>query len=270
MKTLASLSKTAVGTGLIVVGLAASSLNAAMVNYTIGVAPGTLYDFTLHVDGVAESGYVGAITLNRTYEQSGVNLPQTLSTYCTDISGQIYIGQTYGFDLVSTLGQSGLSPRWGLTSANAQQAINNAYSLYYNNRSLSSSPIGAAALQIAIWEALYDTGGGFDLGNGRFGVTAGGSAAAQTAITQAASLLGTLSSLPKSNGYLLQPNPTGPGGGNYYQELMIDRNQFGYGVTPMGYDITPVPEASTLFAGAFATIPLIFGFVRRPRKPSHR
>lgn len=80
MKNLTSLIKPVVGIGFLALGLATSSLHAGMVNYTVGVAPGTLSDFTLHVDGAAESGCVGAIILNRTYEQAGVDLPQTLST----------------------------------------------------------------------------------------------------------------------------------------------------------------------------------------------
>src|SRR5690606_28588401 len=74
----------------------------------------------------------------------------------------------------------GLNPPWGNNGANghsaalAGNALNNAAHILYSNGSVLSSGSTAdkIAIQLAVWEVLYDTGlgSGFSLDTGRFQV----------------------------------------------------------------------------------------------------
>ncbi len=153
----------------------------------------------------------------------------------------LYGGTTYTYDAQSFNGQSGSAPAWG---APASQAIQNAAYLFAHNTPAGGDATAWAALQLAVWEALYDTGSSgnpqFNLANGRFVVNSGNSAA----IAQAAALLAQLPNTSETYaGYLLQP-----------------QTPFPFGTQPQGLllnpTLAPVPEPTTLVAGAFLLLPL--------------
>jgi hypothetical protein len=145
----------------------------------------------------------------------------------------------------------GLNPAWGNNGANgssasmAGAALNNAAYLMYSSGSIltSGSIAQKAAFQLAIREVLYDTGLTFDLDNGRF--RGGDSATKAIAENLLASLFPANVSIPQFSGNLLVPLDGNGRWDTSKQELLIDPGS-----------ITPVPEASTLFAG-FAGVAML-------------
>jgi len=79
----------------------------------------------------------------------------TVYSYCTDLAVSVYLGATYQYDLVTLQGQTGLAPVWS-----SDGGMLNAAFLYYNNAAHAhGDQVRAAGLQLAIWEALYDSAG---------------------------------------------------------------------------------------------------------------
>lgn len=230
---------------------AAAEADAAVVSYTIGDG-GLDFGFTATLDGVAANNGgsfgAGGIQITKT-PGTGVGLPDSYRTLCTDIGGDIILGQSYDFSAPTPFsGQVGIAPpTWGFTAGFGVAAIQNVGQLFYTyglGGVLSSgSSDQKAGLQLAIWEALYDTGnrnglgvGGSSPASARF-IIAGGNAAAYV---YANAYLGGLTGNYNYQGYLLIPDPTSQHG-NLAQELLI-----GVG------DFTAAPEPTTYAAAASA------------------
>jgi len=224
----------------------------AAYDYTILGDGGLLSGFSVSLDGTTESGIlVGGIHVT---SASGVPGYNDFTTVCDDLNGRIYLGSTYAFDEVAFAGQSGLNPNWGNpidtppSTAIAYQAINNAAYLLATFHPTDAT--GWAALQLAVWKATYDTGpnGKIVWGNAaRFVVN---SDANSGAWAEAVAWLNDLSRNTDYIGYLLKPELASG------QELFID--------------VTPVPETTTLIAGALLLLPLganTLRFSRRHRAP---
>jgi len=265
--------------------------------YQIGA---TVEQINLTIDGSSRGENAGDITLNPyAGTPGGVQNPtgiianptgtpigggSIVNTVCTDINGLVYLGQAYQYSTVPYAGQSGLDPTWGAANTpaavagnggnpvnpgQAAQAIQNAAFLYAGwSSSLTGGDIHAkAALQLAVWAALYDTGSGVAWGSvllpaaaDRFHIQAASGDA--TAIAEANWILtsslgaGTGNSPKTYSGNLLKPTyqseTPGVNGGEPAQEMIL---------TP-----TPVPEPTTVLAGMLLLLP--FGastlrFVRR-------
>jgi hypothetical protein len=171
----------------------------------------------------------------------------------------VYLGQNYIYsDPTVFNNQSGIQPSWGAGNAsippgtpwgsltlaqqnNASAAINAAADIFYNHQGVltSGSTADRAALQLAVWEALYDTTAGsstLSLTGGRFNVSSGDSAA----ISEAANWITQVDANAKYTGFLLIPDP----------EIQHNLN-----AQEMFYNITPVPEPTTLIAGALLLLP---------------
>ena len=249
---------------------------ASLTTFTID--NGGLESFNLNWDGNPENGALaGGILLTHV---SG-SIP-TLSSVCTDIGGTVYLGQSYIYSEPTVFNnQDGIRPSWGagnqgipldtpwasLTAgqkANASAAINAAADVFYHHQDvlMTGSIIERAALQLAVWEALYDTTAGstaYSLAAGRFSVSSGDATARSTA----ADWLSKVNASAEYAGYLLIPSPESQHGLNA-QEML-------YNVTPVPEptsNVTPVPEPTTLVAGALLLVP--FGvstlkFVRKNR-----
>jgi hypothetical protein len=243
----------------------------ASVQYTIANA---------YVGGATSSGYADLETFNVNIDGSAINgalaggivisqagtlnsaLPATYTTICTDISGTLYLGQTYTYATpVSAFNGtlSGLSPKWGADNASgladqtsADKAIQNAAYLFYNysgglsrgvnGTGLEGSADQMAALQLAVWEALYDTTASGSVTGTRFQVSSTGAV-----VTAAAALVATLNGSYNYTGDILFPDP--PNDSQQYngnteppQELLLD-------------PCTIVPEASTIICGALLLLP---------------
>lgn len=237
----------------------------------------------------------GSVSINGN-APSGPNvagMPVNYVTMCTDINGSLYLGDSYSYQTpVSTFaGHNGLNPTWGGTGT-PSQAIQNAAMLFYHFGNLTSGGVteaGAASaqadamagLQLAIWEALYDTQANGQVqanegtstinSNARFKVystaqsTVGSSDA--NAITIANSELSYLNGLSNEGnfgipGYLLFPNPDTQYSGDPYDNANEDHEP------PQELLFAPVPEPTTLIAGALLMAPFGSSLLRGLRKKS--
>lgn len=217
----------------------------------------------------------------------------SFETVCSDISGTLYLGGTYSYDApVGFAGQTGIAPTWGagngsslVSVANASAAIQAAADVFYKFQSVftEGAPIGGlggetvlddqAALQLAVWAALYNTTAGQStpilLNGSRFSVQSlatevasgsWGSIAAGTAdaLTEATAMLDAVNLSDQYSGDLLVPDPVpqnggyGPAYNAIPQEVLIN--------------ITPVPEPTTLIAGGLLLLPFAASALRSRNK----
>jgi hypothetical protein len=238
------------------VAVAGATIQArAVVDYTIGGNIGTdLETFNFTLDNNAESGLAGAIDLTPSGANPG---PAPLATVCVDLSGTLYLGNTYSFTgpLTFNGAGSGLDPTWGglnaagnpFNAANASAAIENAAYLFstYSSYLTTGTVSQKAALQLAVWSALYNTKGtslggeaGLTVNSGRLSVTGGDSTAISLADTLLASIPTSFSAFA---GYLLQPDPT---------------SQYGLTGQELFDNVSAVPEPATIISGMLLLLPL--------------
>jgi hypothetical protein len=225
----------------------------AFVTYSIGGGEETV---NVTWDGITANALAGGIVLTKVSGDAG--MPNTIFTVGTDIGGTLSLGYTYGYSASTPFaGQSGLKPTWGAgnasslsSPANAAAAIQAAAHLFYTHKGVldGGSTSEKAALQIAVWEALYDTGDSYGLNGGRFRVNTGNSEAMTLASTW---LTGLNLGDNYYSGNLLKPDPAQQWGA-FGQEVF--------------FDVAPVPEPATLIAGALLLAPLLTSVVRSLRK----
>ena len=254
------------------------SAASASVTYQINNSVADLETFNVTIDGQTTLGALtGGIQITRTAQTGGgPSLPANYVTVCTDIQGTLYLGQSYVYNtpVTSFGGQTGVNPTWGAVNtpaylsanantpdaANAAQAIQNAAHLFYTYGQLTSTGVGGtpdqmAALQLAVWEALYDTtvSGSVVTTGARFTVSGGSDPAA---IALANTWLSGLDGSYGLTGYLLYPSQiTGVNADSEPpQELLM---------------AMPVPEAPTVVAGALLLLPFgasAFKILRKKRQ----
>jgi len=247
---------------MLALGMAAllvANLARATVSFTI--ASGGLEPFNVAIDGTSiNNALAGGILISQPSSPTpDASLPLTYYTVCTDIGGTLYLGSTYTYNSpASFTGLSGVNPTWGSDNAgktsatadltSASQAIQNAAELFYTHESVLTavgSTTDKAALQLAVWDALYNTDAGGKLTGGRF--TFGGGDAA--AVSEANAWLGDLTTATYT-GDLFVPNPLDQGNsdGEPPQELL-------YGISPAPL-VVAVPETTTIIAGLLLLLPL--------------
>ena len=246
----------------------AGSITVASASVTYQIDNGGLEAFNVAIDGNSINGALaGGILINQV-SSSDPTLPSSYVTVCTDIEGTLYLGQSYEYNTPVTpfSGQSGVNPTWGDGSndGSAAKAIQNAAYLFYTYGQLTSAGIGGtteqmAALQLAVWEALYNTTASGSVTGTRFTVSGGDA----TAIAQAAGWLTSLNGIYDYTGYLLYPNPLSGvnADGEPPQELLIADGD----AQPA---IQSVPESTTVIAGALLLLPFAastFRIFRRKR-----
>lgn len=235
-------------------GVMAVHTLSASVTYQIN--NGGLESFNLSIDGNSINGALaGGIQINRI--SGDTSLPSSYVTVCTDIEGTLYLGQQYTYNTPVTpfSGQSGINPNWGDGSAgSAAMAIQNAAYLFYTYGQLTGTGLGGtteqkAALQLAVWSALYNTTADGAVDGTRFSVSSGDASARSLANSWLSGLAGDYS-FP---GYLLYPSQlTGVNAdGQPPQELLIG---------------APVPEAPTVIAGALLLLPFAASTLRILRR----
>jgi len=250
----------------------AGSLSAASASVTYQINSGGLESFNVQIDSTTINGALAGGIFIKEVSSTDPSMPKNYTTVCTDIGGSLYLGQSYTYDTPPTgfSGQAGVNPNWGNgTAASETAAIQNAAYLFYNyatltGTQLTSSGLGGsteqlAALQLAVWDVLYNTTGtGINSIDGtRFSVSDGDAAA----ITLAANWVTALNSMNDAgnfgyNGYLLYPDPESGGvnanaDGEPPQELLM---------------AAPVPEAPTVIAGTLLLLPFaasVFKIFRR-------
>lgn len=262
----------------------AGSASATTVTYQVNNG-GLVSGFDLKIDSTAINGALaGGILINQV--TSNPSMPKSYTTVCTDIEGVLYLGQDYKYNTPVTAFSAqttGEAPTWGavntpgylagnhgaVDTANAEQAIQNAAYLFYNfgnltstgihfNGSKSQQEVDEAALQLAVWDALYDTTASGKVNGTRFNATAPGyDTLAQEAITQANLWIADLNALSNDGnfglpGYLLTP---ASGANSYY-----------CGGTPPQGLLIAVPEAPTVIASALLLLPFAASAVKILRK----
>jgi len=252
---------------LVLVGLS----NVAKASVTYSINNGGLDPFNVSIDGTGINGALaGGIAIHQV--SSNPSMPTDYITLCTDIEGTLYLGSSYEYITPTTpfSGQTGVNPTWGavnapgnnppINTANAAQAIQNAAYLFYNYGQLTGTGLGGstddkAALQLAVWSALYDTTLNGTVTGSRFSVTGGNA----SVIAEANSWLSALNTQADAGnfgytGYLLSPSSLTANGANSEppQELFIGA--------------APVPEYSTVIAGALLLLPFGTSAVRILRR----
>jgi hypothetical protein len=231
----------------------ACSISAASASVTYQINNGGLEAFTVAIDGTSINGALaGGILINKM--AGDASLPSSYVTVCTDIEGTLYLGQSYVYatPVIPFSGQSGVNPQWGTGANSAAGAIQNAAHIFYTDGQLTSAGLGGtteqkAALQLAVWEALYNTTALGTVTGTRFTVSGGDAAAINLASSYLSGLTGNYS----LNGYLLYPNPLSGvnADGEPPQELLISVSGSPTVVT------APVPEPTTIIAGALLLLP---------------
>jgi len=263
-------------------GMRAVCLAAAVV-WTAGAAKaqpitdytmtgGGLEAFNLQIDSSTyDDTLAGGITLTKT---SGSG-PASFSSICTDISGTVYLGYNYGYTGPALFeGNTGLDPTWGVGNAggpvntvNSSAAIQAAADIFYKYGSVltSGTTDQRAGLQLAIWAALYNTVGGAtpstSLDGSRFSVLStssetwsgswgSSSAGTAAAIADAQTYLNAVNFNDLYTGSLMIPDPT---------------SQYGLTAQEVILQVTPVPEPTTLIAGALLLLPFAASTIRLRR-----
>jgi hypothetical protein len=222
------------------------SMAAASASVTYQINNGGLEAFNLKIDSTSINGALaGGILINK--KAGDASMPSSYVTVCTDIEGTLYLGQYYEYVTPVTpfSGQAGINPNWGTGingDGSAAKAIQNAAHLFYTYNQLTSAGIGGtveqmAALQLAVWEVLYNTTASGSVTGTRFTVSGGDAGA----IALASSWLSGLDGNYGLAGYLLYPTQ---GGG-----VNAD------GEPPQELLIAAVPEPTTVIAGALLLLP---------------
>jgi hypothetical protein len=241
------------GLGTLALVLLASQAEGAYVNYDVNV--GSYLNFGMDIyrqNGGAlvkhDSGMVGEITLRNKTGDGNHLLPATYSTVCVDLLGTLYVPRNYGFTAPVQFGlNAGWAPEWGYdgTDPDSFLGIQRAADLYYTHKIQGYDWVNDsthwAALQLAVWDALYDTHVGnaasaYNTATGRFQVTSGDSGA----ISLANTWLHDINPNGRYAGALIQPDPA---------------IQYGATGQELFMNVTPVPEPTTLIAGALLLLP---------------
>ena len=213
----------------LLVGMCLMGKARADVEYQIVNSTADMETFNVAIDGNTINGALaGGIQIVQV-GGDGAGLPSTYTTVCTDISGSLYLGQAYWYKApVSFSNESGVKPKWGadnagglVDQASADKAIQNAAELFYKHSGgmaatglQGSDAVQMAGLQLAVWEALYDTSssGQVVLGGGTRFQVAPATGDQQKAIDDATALINGLNSSGLNGNYglagsLFYPNP---------------------------------------------------------------
>jgi hypothetical protein len=214
------------------------------------VGNGGLQPMTLTIDGHTDSGaLVGSILLSGN---------PSFYSVCADVNGTVYLGQTYEYNGPQTFAQVlgdnwNPNPYWGASqdAGDDAPALQNAAYLFQNYGQYLSKPDALtekSALQLAVWESLYETTGVglqvFDLAAGRFSASTYGSGNGSAAISLATSWLSGMTGDYGITGDMFVPVNTGA------QEMLYFASPSpGPPDTP---DTQGVPEPSPMLMGGLA------------------
>jgi len=188
---------------------------------------------------ISENCYAGIFGLNANDTSSHTS--GTIYTFCTDVGVNWTSGSAY--TAVQFAGQTGVNPTWANTPASIQNA-----SFLYNNYFIPNAAAFeadgnlGAGMQLAIWKLLYDTKadgtvGTLDNINGSFRATGFGSGVAQ------ANILLNYVNTARGNGTFVQ-----------YIDTWL-KPDLGNSQGMIYNALTPVPEPTTMIAGALLLVP---------------
>ena len=206
--------------------------------------------------GSAVNCYAGAFSLS--VNDTTQNGQLTIQTFCTDVSVDWKNSDTYTAE--NFAGQTGVSPQWAGSAA--IQDVAYLYATYFVGQTLNLDQ--DAGMQLAIWKLLYDTSADGTIsssvssfGSGKLQAWGFGTTAMNDAENYISDVMAARSTdgsnFPTYAGLWLKPDD-GDSQGLIYTSG-----------TPTG-NLTPVPEPSTIFAGAMLLLPLGVGISRTLRK----
>lgn len=185
---------------------------AAAVNYTFdGETGGLVIKLHTLISGY-ENVYAEVGQFKMTTTDAGWLDP--LYTYCTDVGVILANSHEYTPLAFSDPASQGVNPAW------ISGGIQNAARLWYNYKDTALSDVQTAGLQLAIWEALYNSSfshaGFFSSANAGFYIESADSGDIGSAVDYAVGLLNNLGSLPGApDGTWLAPiNQDGSIGGS--------------------------------------------------------
>jgi hypothetical protein len=200
MKKLQVLTKTF----LVAIGIFVTTASATPVTYTYhGETGGLVIQLHTSIPGYANASFaVGQFDMRTS--DPGWNSP--LYTYCTDVGILLSVTHAYKPLAFSSPESIGVNPLW------VTGGIQNAAKLWYANNTVASSNTDKAGLQLAIWEALYNSksiyadSDFFSSANNGFYVRSSNAGNIALAVDYAVAVLNGLSTLPSTpDGYWLAP-----------------------------------------------------------------
>ncbi|HTJ00154.1 MAG TPA: hypothetical protein VL527_14830 [Dongiaceae bacterium] len=212
---------------------ASAAFSSGPYDYKATSLPNTYYN--IMIDGQGRHELAGKIVMTAQAPNGGISGLSKFNTVCADINNSIG-GGTHEFNLVTFAGEAGLNPAWGTGAGAATAAIYNANFLFQKYSVLGTTDWGA--LQLAVWDALYNTDATGNVTGTRFQVL---DPISTTVNTYLASL--PVNGAGPYTGYMLKPTQS------WVQELLV-----------------PVPEPTTVIAGALLLLPFGASTLRMMRK----
>lgn len=211
-----------------------------------------VYTWTVKSGGeaITTTGLAGAIRLTSA-DGSGPNLV----CVCTDIHSELYLGSTYNFSDPKSFNQVGTGSllTWGAGLGASAQAMQNAAYIFDHNKSklVGNDVNEKAAVQLAVWAALYNTGSRLTVSDAsqRFSVSGGN----ESGISAANAMLALIPQpdLFHYDGSLIQPLTEQGTVDVYAQELLT---------------YAAVPEPATFVAALALLLPFGVSITRSLRK----
>jgi len=100
--------------------------------------------------GIQTAGWSGTAEVGQfVMTTSNPNFSSTLLTYCTDVG--VNLASTYNYTPTPLSSATGVAPAW------VSGGIQNAATLWYNDKATATTATQTAGLQLAIWELLYNS-----------------------------------------------------------------------------------------------------------------
>jgi hypothetical protein len=225
-----------------------SSLDLVQVGGTVG---GT----------VMPDAYIGIYSFTTSDPVGVTGVPSTIQSICLGPLGDLTTG-TYQYKL-ETFAQAnpGLNPTSWTYSGSQLWGIQNANYLWSQYGTTANTPTAAAALALALYDALYNsTGyGATPLTGHGFAPNFASTAEQDDYNADIANLTshGTYIANNLGNGYVFVPTDSNAGGPSGQSFIILDT---------VGEKISPLPETSTIVAASLLLLPLGAGTLKRLHK----
>jgi len=212
------------------------------------------------IDGsTTKSTTAGTFKLN-VVNPDGMPTAGTIYTYCTDVGIYWQSGKKYEAIQFSDGAANGVAPAWSAITESIENAswLYNTYYTTPNDLTYTTDAKKGAGMQLAIWKVLYDTAdvsgsvnGAWN--SGRFQVTGGTAAGVGEGRDWATTLITALNAARANNTFTVYSD-------TWLHPISEDSQGMVYN------DLTPIPEPTTVIAGALLLLPFGASTIRYFRK----